>query len=386
MKNISKFSYCYGCGVCASACPKKTISMHLNEDGFYAPKVDDINCIECGICLDVCAFNHEDVVRDKSFDIQAKAVWSNDEEVRHICSSGGAGFEIGRYLLQKGYKAIVCRYNPESKRAEHYIAETEEELKASIGSKYIQSDSFKGFAQIQKGQKYFISGTPCQIDSISRWLRKRKMDDDVVLLDFFCHGVPSMLLWDKYTKELEYKIGNCCNFVWRDKETGWHDSWVMKIPGKYASWYTKGDLFYKMFLCNRCLGKQCYDDCKYKYDNSVADIRIGDLWGTKYANDENGVSGVLCLTQKGQDLLKEMSEIMHLEASTLDIVGEVQMKECAHRPNSHGYVMKQLKTSTSLLKIHKHASRMELLKTMPQLIKYYIKRLPLKLSEVIGCK
>lgn len=386
MKNISNYDYCYGCGVCASACPKKTITMKISEDGFYVPKVEESNCTECGICLDVCAFNHEKTVQDEDFTIKCSAVWSKDSVIRQTCTSGGVGFEIGRYLISKGYKAIVCRYNPETKRAEHYVAETEEQLKASIGSKYIQSDSFRSFSHIKKGEKYFITGSPCQIDSIRRWVRKRKMEDDVLLLDFFCHGVPSMLMWDRYTQEVEERIGKFGDIVWRDKETGWHDSWVMKVSERYASWFSKGDLFYKMFLGDRCLGSQCYHDCKYKYDKSAADIRIGDLWGRKYAKDEKGVNGVVCFTLKGVELLKEMHAVLHIEPSTIEIVGESQMKKCAHKPISHRYVMKRLKAGKSLADIHKTASRIELFERVPRTINSYIFRLPSKILEVVGLK
>lgn len=35
--NISNIKNCYGCGVCATACPRKIISLALNSDGFYEP-------------------------------------------------------------------------------------------------------------------------------------------------------------------------------------------------------------------------------------------------------------------------------------------------------------------------------------------------------------
>lgn len=61
MKNVSTIHNCYGCGVCAVSCGKKIINIRLNEDGFYAPYIDEPEkCMECGICLDVCAFNHKE--------------------------------------------------------------------------------------------------------------------------------------------------------------------------------------------------------------------------------------------------------------------------------------------------------------------------------------
>ena len=55
------------------------------------------------------------------------------------------------------------------------------------------------------------------------------------------------------------------------------------VHKRRESYYNKkrseGDLFYKFFLGNMCLGRACYKDCKFKYLNSAADIRIGDLLG-----------------------------------------------------------------------------------------------------------
>ncbi len=385
MNNISLFEYCYGCSVCASVCPKKAISMHLDAEGFYKPVVNEDVCVDCSLCLTVCAFNATKVMQDTA-PIASYAVWSKDPDIRYRCTSGGVGFEIGRFLLNKGYKAIVCKYNPQTKHAEHYVAETEKELEASIGSKYIQSDAIHGFSKIEKGQKFFITGTPCQIDSIRRWVRKRKMEDDVILLDFFCHGVPSYWLWDKYLAELTSKIGVVGDITWRNKDTGWQDSWAMKSGERYISWSSKGDLFYKMFLGDCCLGRQCYKDCKYKYDHSAADIRVGDLWGTTYCHNEKGVSGGVCLTPRGQSLLNKMKPMLQIIDSSLEVVAEAQFKENPTMPRSYNYVKESLKTDTPLSVIAKKASQIEWPIEVSKKIKYYTQRLPIKIMEVIGIK
>lgn len=236
MKNISLIKDCFGCGVCSASCPKNIISMQLNQDGFYEPKIVDVDkCIGCGICVDVCGFSHQEIAL-KDCSIKSWAGWSNDELVRKKCSSGGIGFEIGKQLIKEGYKAVGCRYNVNTQRAEHYIASTVEEFIQSIGSKYIQSFTEDAFKQINRKDKYLITGTPCQIDSFRRMIQKFHFEENFVLMDFFCHSVPSMFAWKAYIKMLEPKIGEITYASWRNKfQYGWHDSWIMGIDGEKTS-------------------------------------------------------------------------------------------------------------------------------------------------------
>ena len=352
MKNISEIHNCYGCGVCSASCPRKIISIHLNKNGFYEPCIDETEkCIECGICRDVCAFNHKELaLRPEEVKIKSWAAWSNDETVRSKCSSGGIGFEIGKQLIGHGYKAVGCRYDIKEQRAEHYIATTVEEFVQSIGSKYIQSYTEEAFTQIKRKEgKYLITGTPCQIDSFRRMIRKFRCEDNFILMDFYCHCVPSMYAWKSYIKMLEPKIGKVTYASWRNKfEYGWHDSWLMGMEGdktsKPVDWHdsynqlirekrtyiqsrkSQGDLFYKLFLGDICIGPQCEKQCKYKYDQSSADIRIGDLWGNVYKDDEKGVSALVSFTLKGEKIINDLKNVT-LVKHPLDIVAEGQMKK-----------------------------------------------------------
>ena len=201
--NISTIKDCYGCGVCATVCSKHIIEIALNKYGFYEPYITDrTKCTSCGLCRETCSYVHDDLSLH-NISIKSYAAWSKDTQVRRKCSSGGVGFEIGRTLIKNGYKVCGVKYVPETNRAEHYIASTVEELIPSIGSKYIQSYTVDGFKAINRKEKYLVTGTPCQIDSFRRYIRKFRCEDNFVLMDFFCHGVPSMWLWQKYTKEVE---------------------------------------------------------------------------------------------------------------------------------------------------------------------------------------
>ncbi len=371
MKNISNIKDCYGCGVCATICPKKIISISLNEEGFYQPSINEMDkCVNCGLCLDVCAFHHQELA-PKEERIHSYAAWSNDPAVRRKCSSGGVGFELGRTLINEGYKVCGVKYNTDQQRAEHYIATTVEELIQSAGSKYIQSYTLDGFKAINRKEKYLVTGTPCQIDSFRRLIQKLRMEDNFVLMDFFCHGVPSMLVWKKYIKEVEKITGPITYASWRNKFTGWHDSWAMSIDGekhgKKVNWHdsynmlikekkgfynsrlSQGDLFYAFFLGNMCLGKACYKHCKYKYDNSSADIRIGDLWGKTYQDNEDGVSAAIAFTEKGHGVLKNSN--CELVEHSFELVTEGQMKSSLRIPKIRTEIIKRLKSDEELKSI-----------------------------------
>lgn len=368
MNNISNIKQCFGCGVCATICPKKIISISLNKDGFYTPQISELKqCIDCGLCIDVCAYHHKEISMSPEH-IDGYAAWSNDTFIRKKCSSGGLGFELGRTAIKQGYKVCGVKYNAAEERAEHYIATTVEELIPSIGSKYIQSYTLNAFKAINKKEKYLITGTPCQIDSFRRYIRKLHIEDNFILMDFFCHSVPSIYAWKKYLQIVEKITGKVTYASWRNKTTGWHDSYAIAIDGSlnnkefdndapfdelikerksfYNSRLSQGDLFFQLFLGDFCSNNSCAKDCKYKNCNSAADIRIGDLWGKAYKDNEEGVSALLIFTPKGEEIIKQCNctFIKH----PIDIVTEDQLKKNIKHPFVRPIIMYMIKTHYKL--------------------------------------
>jgi len=238
---------------------------------------------------------------------------------------------------------VACRYNAAAGRAEHFIADNEKSLIESIGSKYIQSFTSDAFSRLERDGRYAIVATPCQIDSLRRLIERRGMSDNVVFIDFFCHCVPSMLVWKSYLESVEDKIGKVTYASWRNKfGYGWHDSWIMSLDnadiagrqymaereGAYESRMSQGDMFYKLFLGGVAVNPACHESCRFKYDSSSADIRLGDMWGDTYAGDEKGVSAVVAFTGRGRDLIESLEGITLVE-HPFDVVAEGQMRHNA---------------------------------------------------------
>lgn len=360
MINVSEIHNCYGCGVCTISCPKAIIDIRLDRNGFYSPVIiNDDACIKCGLCLKVCAYyNKEDKQQDGN--PEGYATWSLNPEIRRTSSSGGTGYEIASYLIKKGYTFCGVRYNAEKGIAEHYFSENDDCLKQSAGSKYIQSYTIDSFKKLDfKNGKYAVIGTPCQIASLRRIITRKHAEDRFVLIDFFCHGVPSMLLWKKYCDYVENKICRIYNASWRNKESGWHDSYAITgCNGLYNSKMTQGDFFYKYFFGHHCLGFQCTSACRFKMSKSYADIRIGDLWGKTYENEDKGVTGVLAITSKGKDIICQMSNI-YIKNIQIDIVCEGQMKTNAHAHPLRPLTLYLMRSKLSLATIDKIISFLE---------------------------
>ena len=358
--NVGKYNQCYGCGVCSVICPTEIIDIRLNEDGFLTPHISNNDkCINCGLCLRVCSYNKENLFENIK-PVASYGGWSNNPENRLIASSGGIAGEISDLLIPKGFNVCAVEYDTESETAKHFITDKLACLHKAVGSKYIQSNTLPAFNSFIKGKRYLIIGTPCQIDTLRRYISIKKLDGEFVFVDFFCHGTPSYLAWKKYLEIVKKQIGNITFINWRNKKTGWHDSWAIGANSddnssnqtnsqfKYYSRFTKGDLFYNLFLGDYCMNPACCDACKYKYDHSCADIRIGDFWGPTYKKDEKGVSSIVTFTHKGNDIIEQLKDSCTIIPYPFTQAAEGQMKKNVSPSFFTPLVMKMLKSNEPL--------------------------------------
>lgn len=356
--NVSHIHNCYGCGVCAVSCTHNVIEIKLNEDGFYEPFFANPQlCVNCGICLSVCAFENDKHPLNREI-ISSYLAWSRDDNVRIQSSSGGVSFELGKTSLAQGKKFCGVRYNAEENLAEHYIASSEFELQDTVGSKYLQSNTVQGFKSLSRNEEYVVVGTPCQIASFRRYIQKFRCEKNFILIDFYCHGVPSKLMWNKYIKQRIKNISKIKNITWRNKLRGWENGYCVTVNyGEeiLRSYYADGDAFFTLFIGDACLGKACYDNCVYKKYSSAADIRIGDAWG-QYEDDKKGVSVALAFTTNGDKLLNS-SDLTLVPMDPEKAIGG-QMKTNAMRPWYYKRTMKLLKSKKgNVIRLAKYIRR-----------------------------
>lgn len=356
MNNVSDIKNCYGCGLCAVVCKRNIISIKLSDEGFYVPVIEDTDrCTNCGLCISVCSYVHEGL-SGPGKPLKSYAAWSNSKEVRYSCSSGGIAFELTKYFLEKGYDCCGVRYNIERGIAEHYLTSSSVDILKFKGSKYIQSYTVDAFSKINSNKKNIVFGTPCQIDSFRRYIKLIGKEDNFILVDVSCYGVPSMFIWKKYLKNV-----NCqeIGFVgWRNKAAGWHDSYGMLIKDVKGnvcidSKLSKGDRFLKMFIGATCFNKACYDKCKFRYDKSSADIRLCDMWGSVYADNNEGVSGVVAFSKKGIESIVSLKNCFFKEYP-VEVVFAGQSKKNLNPLKKREVLMRMLRNErTSLNKIYR---------------------------------
>lgn len=384
MINNGKQIICYGCGVCQTACPKDAITIELSNEGFWVPVVDRQKCIDCGICDKVCAYKDKEYCKpNNKKDIPlAYSVTHKDKAIQKEATSGGAGFAIAQYLHKQGYTLVGVKYDTSKNIACHFATDSIDEFKQTMNSKYIPSYTVDGFASLMDGKKYAVFGTPCQIDSLRRWVRLRKKEDNFVFVDLFCHGVPSYLHWSAYLKH-HLKEGEILqNPIFRDKRNGWH-VYTMSLQTNQRFISTalhKNDFFQNIFLGNFSLNQTCYQ-CVYKGERSAADIRIGDLWGGKYAHTEEGITGVLAFTDKGEEVISQLTTLCNVVSENTDVVMAGQLHHNLKVPSSRNKLLDGFKNGESLpLLYFLHVKKMWMKNLVPYNVKCWIKKIIYKLK------
>lgn len=310
---------CTGCGGCIAICPTDAITMKFNEEGFEYPIIDKNKCISCGKCYTNCHAVNE---LNKPNTNSAYFGRCKDENILSKSSSGGFYYPLANRLEKAGwiiYGAVLLKEHWTVK----HLSNKQEALEKQMGSKYVQSSTYEAFCDIVKrlnnGERVLFSGTPCQVAGLKSIVGK---NDNLLCVDFICHGVPSPKVLSDKVQDLEKQENSKLNDLrFRTKLGYWskHKLYTEFENGKIAIEDCMCEDYFKLFLNNISLRKCCFS-CKYSDKQHFADITIADYWGilrnNPKNNDEKGLSLIIINTDKGNKAFQMIKD--ELDVTSLD--------------------------------------------------------------------
>lgn len=338
---------CYGCASCIAVCPRKAIRLELSQDGFYVAVKTD-TCVECGICERHCAS-----IKGLSKPLSKECVYAAEPRDRRAVegsSSGGLAYFLARKALEDGWRAFGCTYDPKIQGARHIAIGSEKELHRIQGSLYLMSDmsGIGEFVSNAKGGALF--GTPCQIAGAHAVLEGKGRRQEFLLVDIFCHGVPSQIAWTRHLEHLEKKNTELkkAKYSFRDGKVYCLTGYMTDSSHRRRILYSKPcgqDGFFRLFLAGTIFNETCYA-CPYRR-MSCADIRLGDLATGGYLNLQDPPSCAIANTERGLAALHSLKQDVRFKKIDYSVVDSVQDKGDKQPPADRGQVLHALKAGSS---------------------------------------
>ena len=289
--------------------------MAEDEEGFRYPVLDAAKCLKCGRCLKACPA--EELPPHHSNPIEAWGGYVTDESVREASTSGGLFSAIADAWCEPD--SIVFGAMSDVLSVRHSWVLHRDGIERFRKSKYIQSEIGDCYLQVRRflesGKKVLFSGTPCQIAGLSKFLGNDTDQDNLLLVEVVCEGVPSPHYIRKFTDWVGKKHGGVVVDVdYRFKDGRRWDFEVMRtlvsMPDgrkkeiKTDRWFNP---FWSIWLQHLISRPSCYE-CPFATGSRGADITLGDLWGVHlYCPDLYGRNGgssvVFCNNDKGRNAL-----------------------------------------------------------------------------------
>ena len=310
---------CTGCRVCESVCPKKCIVFNKDTDGFIHPVIDREKCISCGLCANKCHVNGK--LTQLNADSVAFYGYALDEDIHRKGSSGGAFGAIVSLEQSKENTWVYGSVYDSSDCSVHQQGFLANNIDRLYQSKYCFSDPRHTFAEVKtkllNGERVIYCGTPCQIGALKSYLGDTY--DNLLTIDFICHGVPSEDFLKKHIDFITNKAEGA-QVEFRSKAHGWGlKKHCLKVTSKeqellYLNKAGK-DFYFTHFLNNDCLRLSCYH-CRYSYRHA-SDLTFGDFWEVYRIDptfdDKKGLSVIFANNKRGEALLQELVAVMELK-------------------------------------------------------------------------
>lgn len=360
---IVKKEECCGCANCENICSKEAISMITDSLGFKYPNINQNKCIQCGLCEKVCPSIKKSYINEykkKSYVFKIKGI-----KQRIKCQSGGAFTALAKFILDNG--GIVYGVSLDNNLKAVYERVTDKKrIKALQGSKYVQADMIDSVKLVKQdllnNKIVLYCGTPCIVDAVKSYMKSNSINcENLILVEFLCHGVLSPEIYEEYVNNMRIKYKNVSNFNFRDKTVlGWgtyYSTFETKRNVKIAS-----KTYLKIFHSDNYFRDSCYS-CKYANMNRVADITLSDYWGIakykKKLSDKIGVSMILCNSKKAEYLIQSINGFK--EETPLETIIQRPLEEPTLKPkkielyrqniekNGYGNLFQEYKSNEVLL-------------------------------------
>lgn len=326
---------CCGCFACADICPKHCITYVNNRHGFFVPKVEKRFCVDCGLCNKVCPVIKPQ--KKHSNDRKVYSAYNKSSEIRMEGSSGSLFYTLAEDTINMGGVVYGAAFVGKM-QLKHISAESLHELKPLMKSKYLQSDVRGIYKQVKYnlglGRRVLFVGTPCQCNALYKFLGARNYEN-LLLVDFICHGVPSQDLFDKALKSYE-KNHDCVidsmSFRVKKEDDVHHFSLNIRDnndePHRIEGKHTEFPFYYgfKKFICLR---ESCYQ-CKFCVKERVSDMTLADFWGLEKIDKtlsleefNKGVSMVICNSSKGEVCLHGVYKQLHCKEQIVPDISKI---------------------------------------------------------------
>ncbi len=302
MRTVSPPELCTGCRACEAICHNKALVFEDKLDAVYV-EINQEQCIQCGLCKNVCPIIKH--VKRKAPQEWYQG-WANDESIRNTSASGGIAAALSYGFIKSG--GYVCSCCFDSGKFVYKTTDNIEDIKSFSGSKYVKTNPYSIYQSVDEllrnGEKVLFIGLPCHVAAIKNFISER-IQCNLYCIDLICHGTPSEKMLKEYLKQHNIVMNNIKKLCFREKTK-------YRIEVDSVSQSKAIDRYSISFLNALNFTEGCYN-CQFAAIERISDISLGDNWGTELIEElPKGISLILCMTEKGKELLK-MSEVTLLE-------------------------------------------------------------------------
>ncbi len=237
-----------------------------------------------------------------------------DSAILKKSASGGAAYAFAEQMIDDGGIVYGVDFTDDYKSIKYIKVEKKSDIYKIQGSKYskasfqldLKTTVVDDVIKELKTRDVLFVGLPCEVAAIKKASKKCETAYKLITIDLICQGPAIKEVLTRFVEELETEFSSkLMDLSFRYKNNG---SSVSKLKATFEN----GNVFCEelsktSFWKGFCILKSeaCYN-CKFKGNNHVSDITIGDYWGIS-SKDENynnlGNSILIVHSQEGDSFI-----------------------------------------------------------------------------------